>query len=156
MLNFRRAEHSDVLLYYKWANDPMVRSQSFESDSIPFEQHAKWFSKKLADPECFMLVFFNEVSENVGQVRIEISGAQRAIIGISIDEKFRGKLYGGEMLELSCVFFNELHPAITIDAFIKQENVRSQHVFAKAGFLSRGEVQYNGFNSYHYTKYENR
>lgn len=156
MLNFRKADSKDIQLYYTWANDSVVRSLSFNSDAIPFEQHETWFNKKLNDQNCLMLVYSNEADEAIGQVRIDYHDTTGAIIGISIDERFRGLSYGTEMLMLACSLYQKEYQNIDVNAYIKKENVKSKRIFEKTGFVYIDDIEYLGHNSFHYIKYANR
>jgi RimJ/RimL family protein N-acetyltransferase len=86
-LKFRYAVLDDSDLYYAWANDLIVRKNSFNSTEINYEHHVNWFSNKLSSKDCLFYLFLNEENTPVGQVRIDKSNDE-IVIGISIDEKF--------------------------------------------------------------------
>ena len=46
-LSLRCARSSDVYLYYRMANDPLVRTNSLSSQYISFDTHQHWFVDKL-------------------------------------------------------------------------------------------------------------
>lgn len=139
MLHYRFAQESNVDLYYEWANDESVRSNSFNQSKIDYDSHVNWFLRKLNDKNCFFYLFFNEKKEAVGQVRIERTGNE-TIIGISIDALHRGHSYSCEMLKKSCNDFLEKYPLDKITAYIKIENTPSLKSFQKAGFRDLEEV----------------
>ncbi|MCR5303818.1 MAG: GNAT family N-acetyltransferase [Lachnospiraceae bacterium] len=56
-VNLRKAEPGDEALLLRWANDPATRANSFTSALISPEQHHRWFSGKLSDPCCDILIF---------------------------------------------------------------------------------------------------
>ncbi|MNY79808.1 hypothetical protein D3C86_2206060 [compost metagenome] len=56
------------------------------------------------------------------------------------------------MLILGSDYFLNEHPDITINAYIKENNLRSKLTFEKAGFEFEGMINYEGFNSFHYIK----
>ena len=56
----------DMHLYYEWASDKLVRDYSYNSEAIDLQKHEKWFKQKLLDPECLMLVFYNDLAEKIG------------------------------------------------------------------------------------------
>lgn len=132
MLRYRRATEEDLELYYQWAGDKEVRSNSFSSDPIPYDNHVSWFKKKIKENSTMMLLFLSE-EKPVGQVRIERSGPT-AVIGISIAAEFRGKGLASEMLRTTAELYIKEHPDTAIDAFIKEENQSSINAFQKAGF----------------------
>jgi folate-dependent phosphoribosylglycinamide formyltransferase PurN/RimJ/RimL family protein N-acetyltransferase len=133
MLSFRKAELKDVRLYFNWTNEKLVRSQSFISKPITFEEHNKWFLKKLLDVNTTMLIFIDG-DDNIGQVRIEKFTNKQAKIGISIQRKFRGKKYAVKMLDLASNYFFKNNLDFTINAFIKKDNIGSIKSFEKAGY----------------------
>ncbi|HRP54167.1 MAG TPA: GNAT family N-acetyltransferase [Fluviicola sp.] len=150
-IHFRRANQQDCQMYFTWANDLEVRKNSYKQEKISFEQHKIWYENQLNSSNSFLYVFLTENEEPVGQVRIEIK-AKKAVIGISIDENFRGKSLASTMLlQASSDFFNQ-HPNIPIHAYIKKENKASQKSFHKAGFVTLHEVEIHGAQSYELVK----
>lgn len=138
-ISFRYAKEKDVDLYFNWANDPEVRKQSFNKDEISYERHSQWFRNKLKDKQTQMLVFFeDDTLKEIGQVRITSNNEN--IIGISIDEKFRGKQYASTMLYLSAYLFKQKINKKPIVAYIKKENNASQKSFLKANFVFEKEL----------------
>jgi len=133
-LSFRSAVIGDADLYYKWAQDPIVRRNSFQQSSISYEDHIKWFTGKLAGNACKFYLFFNS-DVPVGQIRIDIH-PHEAVISLSIDEVFRGMGLGKEMINMACIDFWKSSKIKTIVAYIKQNNVASYKIFEKAGFGS--------------------
>ncbi|RXP45915.1 N-acetyltransferase [Lutibacter sp. HS1-25] len=152
MLSFRKANENDTLLYFNWANDVTVRIQSFNSNTIDFQQHEIWFKSKIQDDTCLMLVFQNEENEPVGQIRIQKESKNKAIIGVSIASNYRGKGYSSEMLEKASNYFFDTNKSYIINAFIKIDNLNSKYAFEKAGFQFEKELMFNGFKSFLYTR----
>lgn len=151
-LHFRFANETDTDLYYKWANDPTVRKNSFNSDEINYSDHVAWFHNKLKTKDCFFYLFLNSKNEEVGQVRIDKSNNE-TIIGISIDEKFRGHGFGAEMLRQSTADYFKKSREKYIVAYIKNENTASIKQFTKAGFSDASEVELNGGKCLRLIKY---
>ena len=149
-LYFRKANMGDLSTYYKWLNDVEVRSQSYNSNIVNFESHKNWFELKVNDKMCFLLIFQNKEKKNIGQVRIQKKSDKDALIGVSVDEKYRGKSYATYMLKIAVQYFLSLNPMIIINAYIKLDNLISKTIFEKAGFKFVKIVEYQKFNSYHY------
>jgi RimJ/RimL family protein N-acetyltransferase len=82
-----------------------------------------------------------------GQVRIDKSGNE-IIIGISIDEKFRGKHLGSEMLMQASNDYLIKFPGAVISAYIKEDNISSIKAFQRAGFTDTEKVIIEGSPSY--------
>lgn len=148
MLKMRNANINDIETYFNWANEDFVRKLSFNSEKIPFSEHEVWFNNCLIDKNCFMYLFF--ITAEIGQVRIQKLEAEEFIISISIDEKYRGKGYGVQMLKMSIESFRIFSPKSAINAYIKIENVVSKNIFEKSGFKYKGELIYKNVKSYHY------
>jgi UDP-2,4-diacetamido-2,4,6-trideoxy-beta-L-altropyranose hydrolase len=146
-IHFRFAKESDMELYYNWSNDPLVRSNSFNQNPVEHENHVKWFLAKLNSKECHFYLFLNEENKPVGQVRID-SNEKETVIGISIDEAFRGRSIGTEMLKKSTADYLHKHSSKNIVAYIKQENTASYNIFKKAGFSNEEIVTEQGHRSY--------
>ena len=43
----RQVDEKDCDLIYNWANDEYVRKNSFSNEKIIYEDHIKWFNKKI-------------------------------------------------------------------------------------------------------------
>jgi RimJ/RimL family protein N-acetyltransferase len=132
-IHFRFARESDTDLYYKWSNDSVVRNNSYNQDEITYESHVKWFNSKLQSPVCFFYLFLNEENQPIGQVRIDNNGKE-TVIGISIDEHFRGKKLGSILIQMASEDYLKNHSSENLVAYIKQENSASYNSFTKAGF----------------------
>ncbi len=146
-IHFRLANENDVNLYFKWANDPFVRNNSYNQNEVVYENHIKWFKSKLDSKTCHFYLFFNEENAPVGQVRID-KNEKEVVIGISIDELHRGKKLAYRMLLSSSNDYLQKHPQETITAYIKIENKSSYQSFIKAGFGNEKLISEQGFNSY--------
>lgn len=149
-ISFRKPTENDLELYFDWANDKNVRMNSYQSNEISLEQHSQWFLNKLKDDSCFMYLFENHIGNPIGQVRIQKQNEQEAVIGISNDEKHRGKGYATKMLVAATENFLNENPSCLVNAFIKVENTASEKAFQKAGFKLKEIVNYEGFSSFHY------
>lgn len=152
VLSFRKATLDDLDLYHRWTNDPDVRANSYQTEPISLEVHSQWFRSKVNDSNYYFLVFENHVGVPVGQVRIQITSDNQALIGISNDAKYRGKGYARQMLEKSTSFFLSQLPQTTINAYIKIGNKASVRAFEKAGFILEEVVDYGSIPSFHYIK----
>jgi RimJ/RimL family protein N-acetyltransferase len=152
MLSFRNANIEDVYLYFDWVNDASVREQSFNNENVDFDSHCRWFENKLNDESCMMLIFFNELNINIGQIRLQKDKREEALIGISISSENRGKGYAKEMLKMATDYFLKINPSYVINAYIKVANLSSKFAFESAGFEFKKKTVYNNHNSLYYTK----
>ena len=147
MLKFRKATISDMDIYFNWANEEEVRKNSYQSNSISFENHVKWFENKLISPQTLLLIFEDEKNNAIGQVRIETEN-EASIVGISIDSAHRGKGYAIEMLKQASAYYFSLYPKNYIIAYIKKDNFASYKAFVSAGYELLDEVEEVGILSY--------
>ncbi|MCD6067569.1 MAG: Acyl-CoA N-acyltransferase [Bacteroidetes bacterium] len=153
-LDMRFAEATDADLYFNWANDALVRQNSFQTAEIDYPTHINWFTGKLKSDDCFFYLFLNEENIPAGQVRIDRSNGE-IVIGISIDAAFRGKGLGVEMLNRATENYFQKFPDAAIIAYIKEENTASLHQFTKAGFSRTENVSISGHSSYKFKKTNN-
>ncbi len=133
-LVFRLAQPDDLMLYFGWATDPLVRQNSFNKADIELEHHRKWFSGRLASQHTVMLVAMKD-GEPVGQVRFDHRSQGNYEIDFSIDKKSRGKNMGALLLARgSEEFFKRTPAAERVIGKVKSENLASRRSFEKAGF----------------------
>ncbi len=150
-LKMHSATIQDVDLYFEWANDEIVRKNSYQQEKVVYENHVNWFNNKLNSKDCYFYLFTDTNNTPVGQVRIDKSNNE-VIIGISIDKSFRGQRLGDKMLIQSCNDYLKIHPKEEIVAYIKVENQSSYNIFKKAGFQLQGEVEISNTKSYKLSK----
>lgn len=135
-IRFAKNTKQDSDLVFFLSNDPLVRSCSFNTNTIECEQHCKWFAKTVADGNTlFFLVF--EDNDFVGQIRFnrESERAVECMISLSIAEQFRGKHLAKEFLELGIGEMRKnWHNIRTVVAEVKGENASSNAIFRKEGF----------------------
>lgn len=143
MISFRKANEQDVQLFFDWANDELVRANSFNQQPIIFENHVKWFNEKIKDEDFIFLVFVNENKEAIGQVRFQKKNGN-AVVGILIDKHHRGKGYAVQLLTMASDFFHQQYAQFQIYAFVKTNNLASYHSFLKAGYVLEDKILYNG------------
>lgn len=149
MVEFREANVNDLITYFEWINDLTVRSSSFSSKKVSFKVHEKWFTEKLKDTNCMMLIFF-EAKSPIGQVRFEKGTFNNALISISISKEYRGKGFSIDILNKASKYFQSKNPKFIIEAFIKKNNLNSIKSFEKASFKFQKELKYKGENSFKY------
>lgn len=130
--NFRRATEGDMLLYFKWANDPMTRQQSFHPESINIEDHRAWFYQKVADPKVMMYIMQYK-GRPVGQIRFGINGV--ALLSYAIDPAERGKSFGTYMVQKAIKQLEkDLARPINIVGYVKKDNLASNKALSNLGF----------------------
>ena len=139
----RRVRRDDCELLWEWENEPNVRSASFFSEPITWEQHVRWFESKIADENCFIFIAINEQKVPIGRVRFEREGKE-AVISVGIDKNFRGMHYGSRLIEMASRKLFEISDVCQINAYIKVDNAQSVRAFLNAGYKERHKVKMNG------------
>ncbi|HZS09410.1 MAG TPA: GNAT family N-acetyltransferase [Blastocatellia bacterium] len=149
-LTIREARPEDARLLWEWANDPSVRSNSFNQEPIPWESHLRWYEKRLASPGTrFWLLEVNSVP--AGQIRYDRDDeGHSAEISFSLAGEFRGKGLGTRIITLT------LGPAVTelgveeIVAVVLDGNIPSSKAFRSAGFGAPEVSSRNGIGCYRF------
>ena len=78
----RNATIEDRDLLFEWANDAVVRKNSFSTEKISYEEHVNWYNKILDRDDCVQYIYMDGDCP-VGQVRITLKDDE-AEIGYSI------------------------------------------------------------------------
>ena len=135
-LNVRHAFEKDEELLLKWANDPIVRSNGFNTGKISKQMHHKWFKGRLDDNNnCKFYIIETIDSIPIGQVRLDKKFGQW-YINFSLADFARGKKMGTVLLEKIFDKFNESEGHEFI-AEVKKGNIASCRVFEKIGFVKK-------------------
>lgn len=138
LLKLRKVRQEDCELLWDWVNDPTVRAASFSSDLISWEDHLKWFNKKLNSSSCYHFIAFNDQDQPIGQIRFDIDEQLQSIVSVSLASNHRNQGYSRLILQMAV---NELltHVSVNnIQAFIKPENLASIKLFESVGFKNLG------------------
>lgn len=129
----RTARTEDVVQYFNWVNDPLVRSTAINTDPIAWEEHVSWFGDRVNDENC-LLLFFSLRNVPCGQVRFQIDGGH-AVVSISIDPRYRGKKLATRMLRIAEYQLRSRYSSVSlVSAFIRPDNIASQKSFKHSGF----------------------
>lgn len=132
-LQLRLFREDDCQLLFFWANDAAVREASFHSDAISWEEHQRWFSERIRDPDTVIYVAENREHKPIGQVRFQLA-AERATLSVCVAPEVRGAGWGKELIMFSVHALERSHAVKRIDAFVKPENRASIHLFESCGF----------------------
>ncbi len=151
-LQLRQLRETDCQLLFSWANDPDVRSASFHSAGVQWEEHRQWFeqkllAQKLPDPLSVIYIAETRDGEPLGQVRFHLDRdgpRQRATLSIVVAPQFRGSGWGKELIAFSIRMLAREHSIRRVDAFVKPENQFSIRLFESAGFRRSGTSQVEG------------
>ena len=143
-MRIRKARLSDCKLYWKWANDPIVRANAFEARPIPWQTHIAWFKEKLEDHNSTLLLMEIE-NEPIGQVRFDYT-PDGYFIDFSISSTHRNQGLGLVLLS-SGINHLETSQQITFWGEVKKSNSASKAIFEKLEFervspIKKGTILY--------------
>ena len=142
-ITFRTVELSDCNQIWLWINDPLIRSVSFDTRSIPLDRHKEWFSSAISDPDLIYYIVLDTNAKPFGQARFKIK-SKEAIISVLIDPHYRGRSLGSLVIGGATEKFFAETQIDTVKAYIKPENEISRKAFSKAGYVEQGLCDYNG------------
>lgn len=126
----------DCDLVFALSNDPVVRACSFNTNAIEYENHCKWYKKRLEDKNTLFFLIFDE-EHFVGQIRFnrESELSTDCVISLSIAKEYRGKHVSSEFIQLGILELkNQWISIITVVAEVKGENIASNRLFEREGF----------------------
>ncbi|MEO6054534.1 MAG: UDP-2,4-diacetamido-2,4,6-trideoxy-beta-L-altropyranose hydrolase [Chthoniobacterales bacterium] len=129
--DLRLADEQDAELLFEWANDPTVRKQSFQTESITWQTHCTWMAS--GDPGRTIYICERE-SEPVGSVRFESVSGNEALANIQMGADWRGKRLAAPLISAASQMYSSQHANCTIVAKIKPDNSASSRAFEKAGY----------------------
>ena len=154
-LGLRRVEEGDCRLLWEWANEPEVRSASFSSSPIRWDEHLEWFTQKLGDARILMLIATDERGVPVGQVRFERTGDREANIDVSVVRERRGGGLGVRLIEKAVQTAFRETDLVRVHAFVKTGNRASARAFERADFRNAGTTRVRGSAAVHYERDRN-
>lgn len=133
-LHARLARLDDEDLILRWANDPLVRRNAFNTGTIDSNTHRAWFHMRVRDLEnCRLYVVETEEGLPVGQVRFDRNQLAWEIHYL-LDARCRGRSIGVSMLATALHAFRLVQTSSGLIGRVKPANTASRNVFRKLGF----------------------
>lgn len=130
----RRAIEADANMLFIWANDEMVRQNSFSKEPILWSEHEKWFREILKNPDIAQYIYVCG-GEEIGQARVIIGEGGVGEINYSICSRMRGMGHGNELLELLSDQVKVDFPKVKkLTGKVLVQNTSSQKAFVKAKY----------------------
>jgi RimJ/RimL family protein N-acetyltransferase len=152
-ITIRKVRSQDLETCFKWANDIIVRRQSFDTRDIRFEDHVRWFNGKMKDDKCFFYIF-ELGGKPIAQIRFDINEGE-AILGYLVDSSIRNRGMGITILAKGIeTFVSDVRRPLSIIGYVKQSNIASQKSFEKLAFRKEQTSNYPGSLRY-IMNYEN-
>lgn len=141
----RYASLDDEKMLLGWANDPLVRANSFSPETISAEIHRNWFYLRLRDPEhCVIYIVETEEGLPLGQVRFERVENEWEI-HYSLASFARGRGLAHSLLRTALTTFRVNWNGAVVFGRVKQGNLPSQKIFDGLGFVEselEGQIVY--------------
>lgn len=146
LIRLRPVVPTDARLFWEWANDPVVRSESFSSDPIGWEDHVTWMERRLADPEC--RIYLAEDCEGPwGQIRFEALDSATAEVGVSIAAHARGQHRAAPLIRAGVERLFRETMFTQVRARVKRDNEASRMAFLAADFDECDEQPAEGYRT---------
>lgn len=140
-LSLRRWQESDCRMLYDWRMHEANRRWFGNDAEFPFSEHQQWFLSAINDSERFLYIL-EDAGEAVAQIRLdpaELAGSFR--IAVATDPEKSGRGYGQMILRLAVQQPEVIKRANLLIAETLIDNIPSQKIFARQGFLSAGSLQ---------------
>jgi RimJ/RimL family protein N-acetyltransferase len=153
LTRLRPAVADDARLLWEWANDPQVRASAFNSEPIGWDGHLAWFTRKLRDEGCMILLALSEADAPVGQIRFDRAADGSVEIDVSVAPEQRGQGLGSELIRVGVREYLDRTGATHVDAWIKASNFASRRAFESAGFSLLATDDAHGEPVRHYRSY---
>ena len=129
-LELKEINSEDKDLMFGWANDSLVRKNSFKKKKIKYSDHIKWLKKKIISKKTLIFkLLLNNIP--IGQVRYDKKNNYYEI-DYSIDEIFRNYGFGKIIIKKSIKKMFKKRTIIKAD--VKQENKESINIFKSLKF----------------------
>ena len=135
-ISIRQVKQEDIKNIFDLSNDQGVRKVSLNKKPISWENHIKWFEKRLKSDMPFYIIE-DENKDFIGQVRFEKENSE-IIISISIISKYRSKRIGRKVIK-KCI---EKSGFKYVTAYIFDYNQASIKAFENADFINSHLLKY--------------
>jgi len=145
-LSLRRATPDDAEKLLAWANDPVTRQASFNTEPIPWETHVAWLNRRLADENCAFFIA-HDGRADVGTARFDRREAGVAEISFSLAPEARGCGLGTKLIRLASYTTFDEGFCDEVRGWVKGTNKASLRGFEHAGFSERQRALQHGTES---------
>ncbi len=135
-MRLRPVREDDARFLFELRNDPVVRQSALSGGPVAWEEHAAWFSGKIASAGTY--IFIAEINgKKAGQIRFDVQDGH-AVVDLALAQPFRGCGEGARLLKNGVACLLKEKPGILVEAHVKEDNQPSLNCFRKAGFVDQG------------------
>jgi len=143
-LKLRRWRADDCRLLHEWRLHPENRRWFGDSSEVSYETHQAWFGRFMADKSRFGFIL-EEDGRPAAQIRFdpaEMPGCYR--ISLSTAPDCAGRGLGSQILRMGCASVEMQGAAALFVAETRIDNLPSQKIFQRQGFVEAGRHVYAG------------
>jgi histone acetyltransferase (RNA polymerase elongator complex component) len=105
-IQIKRATQKDASFFYEIRYEKTAKKNFFATKNIYYNDHLKWYKKKLKQKNVIFLIALLNNSTRVAVIRYEIEGII-ANISINVSKDFRKRGYGSKILKKSEKFLKQ-------------------------------------------------
>lgn len=117
-----------------WRNHPAARRNFFNNRKISWQEHKKWFHSLIKDSRPYIFIA-RKGSQKIGVIRFEDKRGKMTV-SVNLNPKFIFRGFGAKIIRMgSRMILKKERTAKQIIAKIKKNNLPSQRVFSKAGYI---------------------
>ena len=134
-LELRDIAPDDINEMFEWRNNPDARKIFFNPAPVSWDEHKKWFDKKINDQDASMYTAFLK-GEKIGSIRFE-ARENDIKTSVVLKPEFFSKGFGTKIIRMGAErFVNNKGLGKPVVAEIKKTNIASLKAFTKAGVFS--------------------
>ena len=144
-LKLRRWCESDCRMIYDWRISPETMRWCFDQQIFPYDGHECWFAGFLKNSRRFGFILEDD-GQPVAQIRFdpaELTGCYRISLAVAPGRSGHG--YGSSILHLACQSSEIRRNAALLVAETMLDNLPSQKIFVRNGFIQAGSGESAGF-----------
>lgn len=131
-INIRKVNSKDALILYDWVNKKDSLEQKLVTNNkISFENHIKWFNKRIDDEDTYIWIIEKDKINSIGQIRFEKYIDKYFDIDIYIIQSERKKGIAKLALNLA---MNKIYNGM-FRAIVKKNNYSSYNFFNSCNFM---------------------
>lgn len=143
ILSLRHADVNDIQQVYVWQCAPETRRYALNTEVPSFAEHQTWMSQKLtSESDYFYIIELTDVNSEktmpMGVVRLDMTAKDTYTLSIFIAPAQFGK----GIAKLALKKIDIMHPKAVINAVVLKENIASQTLFSRAGYVKVGAENY--------------
>ncbi len=132
-IRLRSIDLSDIKDIFKWRNHDVIRKYSFNTNTISWDDHKRWFDSKCQDPDTKIYIACT-AEDKIGTVRFDNKDNELKV-SVMLNPDFLNKGLGSEVIKSGVEkLTSEAKLDKPIIAEIKKDNIASIKAFQKAGF----------------------